>query len=212
MKQCPDIIYQYMHEYLDEDLPPEHEEILKNHLQSCSECRKHFYELKKTETFIKSMANVHAPSGFTDQVLANLPKESKKNRLKKWFGQHPFLTAASIFIILMLSSTFSSWNQDHNFSVTKKPNIVIENNTAIVPEGETIQGDIIVKNGDIRIEGKVEGNVTVINGNKYLASAGKVTGEIEEINQVFEWIWFQIKTSVNDLLQLIKGSEEENNQ
>ena len=37
--------------------------------------------------------------------------------------------------------------------------------------------DIVVKNGDIRVEGKVNGNVTVINGeilnnDRYLASTG----------------------------------------
>ena len=63
----------------------------------------------------------------------------------------------------------------------------------LVPEGEVVKGDVTVRNGKLIIEGEVDGNVTVINGERYMASAGKVTGEIEEINEVFEWIWYHIK-------------------
>ena len=51
----------------------------------------------------------------------------------------------------------------------------------------------MLKNGDIKVEGKVNGNITVINGDNYLAGAGEVTGNIEEIDQLFEWIWFHTK-------------------
>ena len=50
----------------------------------------------------------------------------------------------------------------------------------IIPEGEVVKGDVTVRNGKLIIEGEVDGNVTVINGEKYMASAGKVTGDIEE--------------------------------
>ena len=63
----------------------------------------------------------------------------------------------------------------------------------------------MVRNGDIRIEGTVEGNVTVVNGDKYLASAGEVTGEIEEINEIFSWLWYQIKNGFNSIMNLLAG-------
>lgn len=69
----------------------------------------------------------------------------------------------------------------------------MENDTVIVPEGEVVEGDLVVKNGDLRIEGQVDGNVTIINGDKYMASAGNVTGDIDEIDEVFEWIWYKMK-------------------
>lgn len=53
-----------------------------------------------------------------------------------------------------------------------------------------------MRNGDIRIEGEVQGDVTVINGEKYMASAGNVTGEIEEIDEAFGWMWFKLKKAV----------------
>jgi cytoskeletal protein CcmA (bactofilin family) len=81
--------------------------------------------------------------------------------------------------------------------------LVVENNTVTVPEGETVEGDVTVKGGTINIEGKVEGNVTVING-EYMASAGQVTGEVEEINEAFEWIWYQMKSLSKEVVAIFK--------
>jgi len=69
----------------------------------------------------------------------------------------------------------------------------------IVPEGEVIEGDLVVKNGNLRIEGQVDGNVTVIRGTKYMASTAVVTGNSEEIDEVFDWLWYKIKKTVNDV-------------
>ncbi|WP_075047798.1 anti-sigma factor family protein [Bacillus andreraoultii] len=198
MNRCADKIIDYMHDYLDEEIEPEQEATLMEHLKSCDDCRKHFHELEKSIALVKSISHVQAPDDFTQKVMMNLPREKKKVSMGRWFSRHPVLTAASVFIIFMSASFFSMWNGEDNFSVTKNPKLVIENNTAIVPEGETIEGDIVVKNGNIRIEGKVDGDVTVINGEivngeKYMASVGQVTGDIEEINEVFEWLWYQMK-------------------
>ncbi|WP_275259445.1 anti-sigma factor family protein [Bacillus kwashiorkori] len=207
MNNCPERIIKHMHDFLDDDISPEHELELKGHLKDCEDCRKLFQEYQKTIALVKSTETLHAPLGFTQNIMKNLPKEQPKVSAKRWFRHHPFLTAAAVFTFLMLTSLFSTWSQESDFSVTKQDNIIIENNTAIVPEGETIKGDIVVKNGDIRIEGKVEGDVTVINGEKYLASAGDVTGNIEEINQAFDWLWYQIKTSVKKFITVIRGED-----
>ncbi|MGX1825436.1 anti-sigma-W factor RsiW, partial [Heyndrickxia sporothermodurans] len=98
----------------------------------------------------------------------------------------------------------SMWNNNQEFSFTKKPNLQVENHTVIVPKGETVKGDLLVKNGDLRIEGKVDGSVTVINGEKYMASAGRVTGDIKEINEMFDWLWFQIKIGAEEIVSFFK--------
>lgn len=205
MGQCPVNIKEYMHEYLDGEISPEHKQILQDHLAICSDCQKHLHELEKTTALVQSMSHIKALDDFTLKVIEKLPKEKKKVGIKRWFSHHPFLTAAAVFVILMSGSLFSTWGDSNQFSVTKDPNIIIENNTAVVPEGETIKGDIVVRNGDIRIEGTVEGNVTVVNGDKYLASAGEVTGEIEEINEIFSWLWYQIKNGFNSIMNLLAG-------
>ncbi|WP_409273104.1 zf-HC2 domain-containing protein [Neobacillus sp. SCS-31] len=199
---CPEEIIVYMHEYLDEDLDPEHEQILKDHLGTCTACQNIFHEMKKTIALIRSTANVHAPDHFTQSVMARLPKEKKKVGVQRWMKRHPIVTAAAVFIFLMAGSLFSAWDSDREFSTTNAGQVVIEDHTVIVPAGKVVKGDLVVKNGNIKIEGEVQGNVTVINGEQYMASAGNVTGKIEEVDRAFDWIWYQIKRTATELVSL----------
>jgi len=195
---CPSNIIELMHEYLDEDISPENEKYLREHLNECAKCNHYFSDLKKTVAFIQHTSHLTPSDDFTAKVMARLPKEKKVIRLGRWFRNHPFITAASLFLTLTVGSLLASWNEEQQFSVSKRENLVIVGNTVIVPEGEVVKGDIVVQNGSIKIEGRVEGDVTVIHGEKYLASAGQVTGDIEEINEIFEWIWYNIKQFVTE--------------
>jgi anti-sigma factor RsiW len=199
--KCPEHIVKLMHDYLDGDIGPHDEKRLKEHLQQCSACASHFHGLTKTVAFIQHASHVSSPPDFTTRVMENLPREKKRIRVQRWMKRHPFLTAASLFILLTTGSLFTAWNGEKQFSVSTHENVIIRGHTVIVPKGQTVKGDIVVRNGSIKIEGKVEGNVTVIHGEKYLASAGQVTGEIEEINQVFEWIWYNIKERLKDTME-----------
>ena len=197
--KCPDEIIDLIHDFLDEELNSANELILREHLKDCRECGSVFNELKKTIAFVKSTSNLQAPPNFTADVMSRLPKEKKKAGIERWIKNHPLLAAASLFFILMMGSLLSTWNQDREFSVSKQKNLIVQNNTVIVPKGEVVKGDVVVRNGSIKIEGEVEGNVTVINGDKYLASAGRVTGQIEEVNEVFDWIWYEIKNTAQKI-------------
>ena len=64
----------------------------------------------------------------------------------------------------------------------------------VLDAGTLIEEDVFVENGNIRIEGAVDGNVTVINGERYMAAAGSVTGEVDEIDRVFGRLWYEIKS------------------
>lgn len=195
-----------MHKYLDKEITKEEEQVLKEHLMTCEDCQGHFHELKRTITLLQSTSNIQAPANFTRNVMASLPKEKKRISYQRWFKAHPIVTAAAIFFLLIFTSLSSMWNENEQLTVSKTEGIVIEGNTVIVPEGQVVQGDLLVKNGNLQIEGKVEGNVTLINGENLLASAGEVTGKIEEINQVFEWLWYHTKKTVGDLFTFtIKG-------
>ncbi|WP_147535939.1 anti-sigma factor family protein [Bacillus marasmi] len=195
--KCSERIIELMHEYLDGEIAPDNDSELQAHLKSCPDCKTYFLDLKKVDAHIKETVSVKAPNHFTANVMASLPpiQTKKTKRFSNWFKYHPFLTAASVFILLMTGSLVSDWQNDKQFSVTKQENLVVQHNKVIVPEGEVVKGDIIVENGDLTIEGQVDGDVTVINGEHYLASAGHVTGEIEEVDKVFEWLWFKIKDS-----------------
>ncbi|RFU61022.1 zf-HC2 domain-containing protein [Peribacillus glennii] len=200
--KCRDEIIGLMHEYLDEDITKEDESFLRGHLRSCEDCRAHFHELEKTVVLVQSSSRIVASPDFTQKVMSSLPKEKKKVGAERWLKNHPLLTAVSLFLVLMAGTLFGTYNQDEQFSVSKQPNLMVENEMVVVPSGETVNGDVVVQNGDIRIEGKVNGNVTVINGHNYLASAGSVTGEIEEIDQIFEWLWFKIKNTGKAIFQI----------
>ncbi|PLT33610.1 zf-HC2 domain-containing protein [Bacillus sp. V5-8f] len=200
--KCPDEIISLMHEYLDEDITKESEAVLRGHLRSCEACRTHLHELEKTVILIQSTSGLSAPADFTKKVMSSLPKERKKVGAERWMKNHPFLIAASVFLLLMAGTLFGTYTQDEQFSVSRQPNLMVENEMVVVPKGETVNGDVVVQNGDIRIEGTVNGNVTVIHGHQYLASAGNVTGEINEIDQVFEWLWFKIKNTGKAIFEI----------
>ncbi|CAG9623280.1 anti-sigma factor family protein [Sutcliffiella rhizosphaerae] len=201
MKNCPEHIVHYMHEYLDGDLDKEQEQEFKQHLHECKDCYQQFHDLEKAMALVQSTSHISAPNDFTQRVMNSLPKEKKTIGWNRWMRTHPVMVAAAIFFFLMGASLFGGW-QEEKFAFTNQPNLVVENDTVIVPEGKVVDGDIVVKNGNLRIEGEVRGNVTVINGEQYLASAGTVTGEIEEIDQLFEWIWFTIKDGFKSAINI----------
>ncbi|WP_027410620.1 anti-sigma factor family protein [Anoxybacteroides tepidamans] len=199
--RCPDQIIKWMHDYLDGDITPDDEKKLREHLQHCPECSHHFNSLKKTIALVQHTAPFAPSANFTANVMAKLPKEKKRIRFGRWLQNHPFITAASLFVALTIASLLTTWNKEQQFSVSTRENVIIRDHTVIVPKGKTVDGDIVVRNGTIKIEGRVNGNVTVIHGEKYLASAGHVTGKVEEINEVFDWIWYNVKSVVKDVFE-----------
>lgn len=203
---------QLMHKYLDGDLNRDEEHKLRDHLEDCERCQTHFHELKRTITFIQSAEKVKAPEGFTVNVMKNLPTEKKSVKYKRWFKSHPIMTAAAIFFIFMFGGMFTQFNQDSELVVSKQDNLIIDGDTVIVPEGEEVDGDLLVKNGDLIIKGTVDGNVTIVNGELIedspldgeglMASVGEINGEITTVNQVFEWIIYQTKNLFRSVFSL----------
>ncbi|WP_068677494.1 anti-sigma factor [Oceanobacillus sp. Castelsardo] len=191
-----------MHQYFDGEIDKVKEMELFTHIESCGACRNHFGELKQTISLIQSAENIQAPSGFTNSVISKLPKEKKRIKYKRLFQTHPILTAAAIFFILMLSGVFSQWNQDNELVVSKQENLIIKGDTVIVPENVVVDEDLVIQNGDLLVMGVIDGDVTIINGKlinekpingKLMASAGEVNGELQIVDRVFEWLWFQVK-------------------
>lgn len=142
--KCPEHIINLMHDYLDGDIGPGDEKQLKEHLQQCPACAAHFHELTKTVAFIQYASHVPSPSDFTMRVMEKLPREKKRIRVQRWMQRHPFLTAASLFILLTTGSLFTAWNGEEQFSVSTRENVIIRGHTVIVPKGETVKGDIVV--------------------------------------------------------------------
>lgn len=201
---CAERYVEYMHDYLDGDISRDHELELKKHLQACEACRQHLHELNDTVAFIKSANDVVVPAGIEQAVMNRLPKKGSTAGIQKWFRRHPVLVAAAVFMLFMSATLVGSFSNDNEFSVTKQPNVIVEGQTVIVPAGEVVEGDLVVKNGDLIIEGEVDGNVTVINGN-YMASSAVVTGKIAEIDQTFERLWYEMKRIGQSVWDTIAG-------
>ncbi|MBN9655652.1 anti-sigma factor [Halobacillus sp. GSS1] len=202
-----------MHKYLDGELNKEEERRLRDHLQNCQSCQHHFHELKRTTTLIKNTTPASAPPRFTANVMANLPKEKKRKNYMRKLQRHPLLTAAAVFFILMFGGIFTEWNQDQQVTVSKQENLEIRDHTVIVPEGVTVEGDLVVRNGDLRIDGKVDGDITLINGDILNEPSGQevrddeldrnnlraYSGELTEVNQVYEWVWYHTKKTFKEI-------------
>ncbi len=207
MSTCQKNYVEYMHDYLDGDISREHEQELKKHLQNCSTCQQHMHELSDTIAFIKSATHITAPPSFEANVMNRLPKRKNTVGIQKWLRKHPIIVAAAVFFIFMSTALLGSYPNDNQFSVTKQPNIIVDGQTVTVPAGEVVKGDIVVKNGTIVIEGEVEGNVTVING-EYMASTAVVSGQIEEVDQALEWLWYEMKQMFNSFISLFESTDE----
>jgi anti-sigma factor RsiW len=198
---CKDIV-RLMHNYLDNETTKAEEMQLRAHMATCQDCKQHFHELKRTIAFVQSLSHTKAPEGFTDRVMAALPKEKKK---VNWFEQmkrHPLLVAASVFVVLMAGSIMSVWTEGQSrfeFSAPQSQNVKVdeEKHTVIVPAGKTVEGDIVVRNGNIKVDGEVKGNVIAIDGEVYMASTSHISGEVQEIHQALEWVWYNIKKVFN---------------
>ena len=194
-----------MHKVLDEEATELEKQRLFQHIKMCKTCEQHFEELKKSITCLLGMPKMAAPEGFTAQVMRRLPKEKHTVRVKRWFIKHPILAAVAIFIFLSAGSLFTTWSENSNdgISVEAKDGswyIDRERNVVVIPEGEVVKGDLIIRNGGIDNKGEVEGDVIIINNGKYMASVGKVTGQIEEVDAVLEWTWYQMKSVMKKII------------
>lgn len=207
MNACPERIVHFMHEYLDGEISREHELELKSHLHSCKACQAHMHELSNIVAFVKGAAHIEAPNDFSHSVIARLPKEKSHAGVSKWLRRHPVLTAAAMFLLLMSSALFTNFNDEKQFSFTKQENVVVEGQTVIIPEGQVVKGDLVVRNGDVQIDGELDGNLTIINGSKYMASTAVITGTSEEINEAFDWLWYNIKDSAKEVVLFFEKDE-----
>lgn len=195
-----------MHKYLDADLKKDEESKLRAHLETCATCQKHFHELSRTITLIQSTEHMEAPVNFSAHVMSNLPTEKGHVKFTRWFKKHPMITVAAVFFLFLFSGIFSTWNKDNQLVVSKQDNLIIQGDTVIVPEGVTVVGDLFVKNGNLQIDGQIDGNVTLINGklivntdeldgkDEYLVASAGVSGEFKQIDELVEWVWYKIKT------------------
>jgi anti-sigma factor RsiW len=192
-----------MHDYLDDDLPELQQRELKEHLLSCTGCRAKFKELEQTDMLMFSLMhqNPVASEDLVGRIMNSLPKSKKERAFITWIKRHPALTAASVFILVMLMSSVTFWNQDRQLVVrgTDLDQVVIKGDTVIVPSGKIISGDLTVENGQTQVYGEVNGNVTVIDGSLYQASTAHISGQVKSIDQAVSWLWYKVTNMFSEV-------------
>jgi anti-sigma factor RsiW len=184
-----------MHDYLDGDVTGPEAAQLKKHLIGCANCRERYTKLEKAGALVSSLKPVYAPSHMTTSaIMQSLPAPTKRSAWVKWPRRHPAASVAAIFFMVMLGSFLTMWNEDTQLVVhgSDLEQVVIKGNTVVVPEGHTVQGNLIIENGQIEVNGKINGNLVVIDGNYALASTAQISGDITSVNQAVEWIWFKL--------------------
>lgn len=195
----------FMHDYLDGDLPSEQARELQSHLDACSECRVAFRRLEETEMMLfaanRKTESVTLSDDMTDRIMSFLPEPKKHSPAWNWIRRHPALTAVAAFILIMVGTSIGFWNADTQLVVKGSDlnRVQVEGNTVIVPEGTIVTGDLTVERGELKIYGDVEGNVTVIDGSAYQASTAHVAGQVKDINQAFDWVWYKLGNIVSEV-------------
>ncbi|MFD2114519.1 zf-HC2 domain-containing protein [Paenibacillus yanchengensis] len=202
-----------MHDYLDGELSHDHVSLLKSHMVSCPSCSNHFEQLEKTDASAYLVFEVMESEAKYDQaaseqlqakILANItPRKKQRNGVIKYVYRHPFVAAAIIFCVVMLTGLLASWGGQTDLVISIAPEdidqLVIEQGTIIVPEGARLSGNLTVEKGHLEVRGEVIGNITVVDGDMLLASTGKIVGQVKEINQTLDWFWFKISSVFNNL-------------
>lgn len=186
----------WIHEYLDGDLASEQHQELKKHLDGCTACMSRLEALERTDALTRTLPAQAAPFGLSYRINKSLPKRSTSG-WTRWVRRHPAATAAAFFLVVMLSSFMAMWNQDRELSIAGPDldSLIIEGKEVIVPEGLEIKGDLTVSNGNVRVYGDVQGNLTVIDGHVMpLASTAHIAGEIRTIDRAIDWMWYKVSS------------------
>src|SRR5690625_1460534 len=146
----------------------------------------------------------NAPDNFTANVMDKLPEEKKHMKYRRWFSKHPYLPAVAVVLFFFVASLFSGWGKGTELVVSKKDDLIIEGDTVIVPEDIVVSGDLFIKNGNLKVIGQIEGDVTLVNGellseNEMTASIDNISGELKQIDRALKWAWYEVNKFVSDL-------------
>jgi anti-sigma factor RsiW len=183
-----------IHEHLDGDLNSSDTIKLHLHLCACMKCNQLYNDLERTDIFMRSLHAKPLHVNLQGRIMNALPSNVKQRYWIGWIRNHPAVSVFILFVLIMCSSFISMWNQDQEFMVKtdELEKIVIEGHTVNIPLDKVIEGNIIVEHGNINVEGEVHGDIVVIDGKIMLASTAQISGEIMEIDEITQWVFYKI--------------------
>lgn len=183
-----------MHDYLD-DINKKCSNELQRHQEYCKSCKSIFEELKMTDKKLKNKVNEELTCDFVDNIIKEISGKKRTQKINIFSRKYPAIFAASIFLILFSISLISYIIPDDELKIVSEnqQDLIVSGSEVIIPVGEEIEGDILIENGDLNIQGAVSGNVTVVNGELLLASVDNIDGNTNQIDRFFEILWYRIK-------------------
>ncbi|MFD0677246.1 MULTISPECIES: zf-HC2 domain-containing protein [unclassified Paenibacillus] len=183
-----------IHEYLDGGLRGTEALSLKEHLLICPTCRERLTQLERVEAMIQAWPKQQVSPGLTERVMQSLPPVKSSRPWWRWVRRHPAASVAAVFVLVMMGSFMSLWNEDSELLVkgTDLQSVVIQGDTVLVPVGKTVAGNLMVENGKLQVDGDIKGNIVVIDGSVNLASTAHISGQVTQIDEAFGWLWFKM--------------------
>ncbi|RPF53492.1 zf-HC2 domain-containing protein [Aquisalibacillus elongatus] len=210
---CNQVFEDELHHYLNHELTYEEEINLKHHIMSCRACQKHYQELKRVDQKLSDIKDVEVPSDLKCNIMAQLPKDSRFKRGRKIVKEHPMISAAVAFFIMLFISTLMNYHSNQQMSLSKHEGVVTQGDRVIIPEGEIIEGDFIVRNAEVVLEGQIRGNLTLVNsqvidhtihhGDQFNKYNHHVEGKVVEIDQYVHWIYHKAENEIKSFMTFV---------
>jgi len=184
-----------IHDYLDATLEGFELTELKQHLLDCPSCRKVLDGLEQAEACLRVMPQPSVDDGLADRIMLALPRRSKVIQFRGWLKRHPAISVAAVFVVVMMSSFLSLWNSEQELMVKGNDleDVIIQGDMVIIPEGSTVNGDLLIENGKLQVFGNIEGNLVVVDGSIFTASTATIAGQVTSVNETIDRFWFKVK-------------------
>ncbi|ARU60401.1 hypothetical protein CBW65_04460 [Tumebacillus avium] len=197
---CHENSEERLHQYLDEEMSAAERTEFEAHLAACEHCLAHFTELGSAIQSLEGADWHKAPPGITENVLGKLEHIAPPRR--NW--RVPFMKYSGIAAaVLLVFGLGASWATPEEFALQADhtDGLIVTDGKVIVPEGSEYNGDLVIQNGDIEVRGKVNGNVTALNGQVHLArvAGADISGEVAEVDEALEKVSYYLKDLFREL-------------
>src|SRR5690606_28297265 len=106
-----------IHEYLDRTIDKQELSSLREHMDTCIHCSRRLQSLEKTEAIVSSLRSGTVPDGLTERIMRSIPEQRKQSPWFRWMRKYPAVSVAVLFIVVMLTSVISLWNQNNTLAL-----------------------------------------------------------------------------------------------
>jgi len=178
-----------IHRYLDEEMDTQERIEFETHLASCRSCQHSLTELGQAIQHVTAAEWLKAPHMFTEDVLSQLQEISPQKR--NWrvpFIKYTGIAAAAVLVLGM--GMMAAAPDEFALQAKNTQGLIVEDGKVIIPEGSRYQGNLVVQNGDLEVRGDVNGNVTTVGGKIYRAAGADISGEVDEVDEALEKLWY----------------------